>query len=1171
MQNRPGLDAIAYRVGTHRQFLDAMTARLSATDGLPALTTRQPDDPALALLDAAASLADVLTFYQERIANEGYLRTATEDGSIRELGRLVGYAPRPGVAATTFLSYTLDDDVRALLPRGSRVQSVPGPGEQAQTFETVEELDARGEWNTLPVRTTRDRNAAILDDAAKLSTPTGPPPSIALAGTSTGLNPGDPLLADFGETQVLFRVIEVESDAAADRTRVAVLPWTPPGPNGLSPAIVLAAVERFSDLVAAGVDPTRITAKNVLAVLATLRGTATGGATPEALTTVIADEVLPSLRAELAALRAPTGPLRAWLTTMIARMRELTDPVVAAREATSLLQQGGESPGTTTIGAALGGLAKPASVPPSSAQNRPPDLATDLAPTSDALPDLLLSLRPDLASTLYSAWQGVPATPAGTLRCYALRKRASAFGHAARPEVITDDENGKIVEEREWALFRASGGPPELFTVTVALPLTGTLVGGGGIPEGEVPPQDPAQIEITIGEVTADPRSVTPAELLAGVPVAVPAAKETVLVQLLRPPDGPTARLTIEFANRRITVETTLDFGVDPPEVAVTASSLGSDPVDLTYALGFGEGGLEFFGSRASELRFTVAGRHTGAGRTASEEPSVVSLDTTYPTLTPGGWIVLDRPDAVLLRRIRAVREASRSDYGITGKSTFVGIDAPWLDLEDDTFAVIRGTAVYADSELLTLAETPLDPVTEAVCGAEIELDDLYDGLRPGRWLVVSGERTDITGDAGVAVPGVPATELVMLGGVRQEFHQEEPGARTRTTLLLAEELAYCYRRDTITLLGNVVKATQGESTTEMLGSGDGTASHQVFTLVHHPLTFVSAPTDSGVESTLSVRVDGVRWRELPDFIDAGPTARAFVTATGEQTDVVFGDGREGARLPTGSENVAADYRFGMGAAGNVAAGTITVASTRPQGVLEVVNPLRATGGADPEPGAETRRRIPLGVTALDRVVSVDDYRDFAVTFAGIGKAAVAELAQGRSRIVHLTVAGVDDAPLEGSDVVANLRAALIRFGDPDQPFLIEVRQLLALVVAAKVAVLPDRRWDDVQPAIRTALIDCFGFARRDLAQDVTAGEVTAAIQAVPGVDFVDLDKLDTISEATVAALLTDPKAGGLDPGLRKRVFVRPARRVGAEIVPAELALLRPGVPALLSLTEMPP
>ncbi|MGA7933292.1 MAG: hypothetical protein WCA35_07070, partial [Kovacikia sp.] len=91
--NRPGLDALVYRVGTHSTFLETMKARLSSNEfgSLANLRTRDANDPAIALLDAWATVADVLTFYQERIANEGYLWTATERRSVLELARLVGY------------------------------------------------------------------------------------------------------------------------------------------------------------------------------------------------------------------------------------------------------------------------------------------------------------------------------------------------------------------------------------------------------------------------------------------------------------------------------------------------------------------------------------------------------------------------------------------------------------------------------------------------------------------------------------------------------------------------------------------------------------------------------------------------------------------------------------------------------------------------------------------------------------------------------------------------------------------------------------------------------------------------------------------------------------------------------------------------------------------------
>src|SRR5277367_6334086 len=90
--NRPGLHALAYRIGVYASFFESMKARLSSRDfGLPSgsplvgLKTRDQSDAAIALLDAWAIVADVLTFYQERIANEGYLRTAVESRSIREL------------------------------------------------------------------------------------------------------------------------------------------------------------------------------------------------------------------------------------------------------------------------------------------------------------------------------------------------------------------------------------------------------------------------------------------------------------------------------------------------------------------------------------------------------------------------------------------------------------------------------------------------------------------------------------------------------------------------------------------------------------------------------------------------------------------------------------------------------------------------------------------------------------------------------------------------------------------------------------------------------------------------------------------------------------------------------------------------------------------------------
>ena len=95
--NRAGLPAISYRVGSWASFKESMLARLSSSDypALAPLQTRDDDDFTIAFLDATSVVLDILTFYQERLANESYLRTASQLQSLVELSHLIGYVPDP--------------------------------------------------------------------------------------------------------------------------------------------------------------------------------------------------------------------------------------------------------------------------------------------------------------------------------------------------------------------------------------------------------------------------------------------------------------------------------------------------------------------------------------------------------------------------------------------------------------------------------------------------------------------------------------------------------------------------------------------------------------------------------------------------------------------------------------------------------------------------------------------------------------------------------------------------------------------------------------------------------------------------------------------------------------------------------------------------------------------
>lgn len=149
--NRPALQAIAYRIGTFSSFRQAMLQQLAGEPALAELGTRESDDYAITFLELFAAVGDVLTFYQERYANEGFLRTARFRDSVARLGALIDYRLKPGVAARAWLALTLDDGARVEVPARQKVQSVPQGQELPQIYETLAALAADARWNRLRV------------------------------------------------------------------------------------------------------------------------------------------------------------------------------------------------------------------------------------------------------------------------------------------------------------------------------------------------------------------------------------------------------------------------------------------------------------------------------------------------------------------------------------------------------------------------------------------------------------------------------------------------------------------------------------------------------------------------------------------------------------------------------------------------------------------------------------------------------------------------------------------------------------------------------------------------------------------------------------------------------------------------------------------------------------
>ncbi|MFJ9406309.1 putative baseplate assembly protein [Streptomyces sp. NPDC101393] len=1155
LHNPPGRTALDHRVGDYGSFLAGMLDRLAspAYPALRGLTVRTPDDPAIGLLDAWAVLGDVLTFHSERIADEGYLRTANEHRSLALLGRLVGHRPRPGVAADTHLAYTLDKDPRAedlpvVIPRGARSHSVPAAtGEESQTFETSENLTARWAWNELKVR--RRRPALITaEDLAQRA-------ELYVSGTSTSLQTGDQLLFDFGNKQLLLPVAKVRTDREEDLTAIGLPQSAPPTLKEL--------VDELRQWITEPVDggdpddpdepgpPTpqtpnpRPVSKQIATfdaqVLAPLRKDLDGIKTPAAFAERLA---APHERlAEAQVLATAYEEVSAWfeqLTAVVGELRERAADLEPARSVPAGPKAAGTAPETSAalraLGAVLPALRTSVVRPPSGARALSREGGRLFTPGSDLTARLLSALDPRLADGMYAAWRrAAPEVPAALRALLAMRVTSAPFGSTAPLKPVQDDK-GRVIRQSDWPLTGGVlTGVRILFDTAGRMPVKAEFQHtetGSSVQRTENLPSDtafdfgPGRVELStrvaqdhdlswLGRRPADSQEAgITARLLSGLP------ERTLFVS--RPDDNGKIQVAIHNGE-------TKEWRLAPGE----AHQIRHGEYEVTVR--------RAPGSEPAAVEIGIATVPPPANR------YVLPLESVQDGITVGSWVAIQRPRkgadgpdgipgdkklAFVTTRVTAVRTAAYTNYGITGRGTELTLADPWLDAHDVTLSAIRDTTVHAGGQPLRMADEPLG---EDVHGNALELSLLYDGLLPGRHLIVSGERTDIPGSAGVR-----GTELAVIAAVDQRLDPGLPGDHVHTTLTLTADLAYRYRRDTVRIQGNVVAATHGEFRDEPLGSGDANRAHQTFALWQSPLTWLPADNPLGATPELEIRVDGLLWHPVDSLAGRGPRERVYVLGAadggtsrssgaasgGGRTTVTFGDGTHGARLPTGHENVRARYRFGTGQAANVPAHRITQAITRPLGVTGVTNPQPATGGADADGPGMTRRTVPLAVSALDRLVSLRDYEDFARSRAGIGRASARELHDGRRKVLHLTVAGVDDSPLgEDAEVLRALRSSLAEYGDARLPVRVDLREPVLLLLMARIKVAADHTWPLVEPRVRRALLAELGYAGRELGQPARLSEVLATAQAVPGVDHVDVDVLTGVP----ASVTPDELAGLAD------------------------------------------
>ncbi len=317
-------------------------------------------------------------------------------------------------------------------------------------------------------------------------------------------------------------------------------------------------------------------------------------------------------------------------------------------------------------------------------------------------------------------------------------------------------------------------------------------------------------------------------------------------------------------------------------------------------------------------------------------------------------------------------------------------------------------------------------------------------------------------------------------------------------------------------VLYNPLPVSRGKTVPkEILGSGDATQAGQDFALAQSPVTYLEQ--GATFASTIALTVGGEPWKEVAFFYGQPADAQVFVTREDEagKTHVMFGDGANGARLPTGVNNVVATYRVGSGAA-SPPAGKLTVIAQSFPGLRAVLNPVAVGGGADPDPPNQIRRYAPRSVLTFGRAVSVFDYEALAAQAPGVTRArAVWAWNDARQRTLVTVYVGDDAAAVTSASQV--LAAA----GDPNRPVSIVQATAVAASLSLTLIITPGMDGDAISAAAIAALADPdTGLSSGNtlpIGQPVFDSQIEAAVLSIEG--------------AVAIAVQVFRKAGAVDAG----------------------------------------
>jgi hypothetical protein len=331
-----------------------------------------------------------------------------------------------------------------------------------------------------------------------------------------------------------------------------------------------------------------------------------------------------------------------------------------------------------------------------------------------------------------------------------------------------------------------------------------------------------------------------------------------------------------------------------------------------------------------------------------------------------------------------------------------------------------------------------------------------------------------------------------------------------------------------VSVYGNLVEATQGKTEREaVLGNGDSRQVFQTFKLPKSPLTYFNSKSETPpAVPELQVYVNDRLWQRVPSFFNHGPKEEIYIVREDTNGDswVQFGDGKTGARLPSGIKNVVTKYRTGIGAHGGVKENT-SIQGGRLDRFDQIGLPGVVSGGAQPETGENARKAAPGKIQSLGRLVSLKDFESETLAIPGVSKASAAWQLEDNIPTLVVTVLMKNGREKEISDVQQILNGYNHCRGPARFPILICPGHLKFVYLDVTISIDPTLRRELIEKAIKTALgisgeegngIDgatgLFGIQQRQFGQKEYATRIEGTIQNVQGVVWVKVTAFDALN-----------------------------------------------------------